>query len=347
MSKITPALFTVATLLALGSGVASARAQALDGLVTRSFVSAGGNDASSCSRRAPCRTLAAALAKTAAGGEINILDAGGYDTVTIDKAISIVNDGAGTASILVPEGGTGIQITNPFDEAKVNLRGLTIEGAGIGATGIFFAGGRSLTVQNCVIRNLFTGIQFAPSGRQLPQDRPRVAQSSLTVSNTTVADVEGDGVVIGPGDTGFVKATLHRVEIYNSAQAGIRIIGGASKRNIHVAVSDSILSQNIQGITATTPRTHAPVKVMVTRSTIANSFFHGLVAEATPPSPPGIEPPGQVDLGSIVEMWVGQSSIFGNGTGVEASGGAQLRSFGDNNIAGNRVDGTPTAVANK
>jgi hypothetical protein len=39
-----------------------------------------------------------------------------------------------------------------------------------------------------------------------------------------------------------------------------------------------------------------------------------------------------------------QSTVFGNTTGVEATGGALLRSFGDNYIAGNQSDGTPTAT---
>jgi hypothetical protein len=42
-----------------------------------------------CSRTAPCKTFAGAISKTAAGGEINCLDPGGYGTVTITKSITI------------------------------------------------------------------------------------------------------------------------------------------------------------------------------------------------------------------------------------------------------------------
>src|SRR5262249_26626063 len=93
-------------------------------------------------------------------GTISIIDAAGYGTVTIDKAINIINDGAGTASILVPQGETGVFVKDPFYEARVYLRGLTIEGANVGSTGVFVAGARAVSVENCVIRNLFGGILF-------------------------------------------------------------------------------------------------------------------------------------------------------------------------------------------
>ena len=115
--------------LALVGALPAATAQALN---LRSFVSSTGNDAYNCSIVAPCRHLQAALTATAAGGEINILDAAGYNgdaTVTIDKAISIVNAGGFEAGIFVPSGGIGIVINAGASDA-VSLRGLTIEGGG-------------------------------------------------------------------------------------------------------------------------------------------------------------------------------------------------------------------------
>jgi len=74
-----------------------------------------------------------------------------YDTVTIDKSISIVS-GLGEAGISVPPDGTGITINaGPHD--KINLRGLIIEGAGVGNRGTQFNTGGSLNIQNSVIRN--------------------------------------------------------------------------------------------------------------------------------------------------------------------------------------------------
>src|SRR5450631_4041377 len=94
----------------------------------RSFVSGHGSDAGACTLAAPCRTFAAAFTHTNAGGEIDVLDPAGYGALTINKAISIVNDGVGTSSILAPSGGVGITVSAGSTDA-VSLRGLTIEGA--------------------------------------------------------------------------------------------------------------------------------------------------------------------------------------------------------------------------
>ena len=55
---------------------------------TRTWVSGVGDDANPCSRTAPCKTFAGAISKTAAGGEINCLDPGGFGAVTITKSIT-------------------------------------------------------------------------------------------------------------------------------------------------------------------------------------------------------------------------------------------------------------------
>src|SRR5450759_625409 len=70
----------------------------------RTFVSPTGSDSNLCTLTAPCRFLQAALVQTNAGGEIAILGTAGYNngaTVTIDKAVSIVNPGAFEAGIIV------------------------------------------------------------------------------------------------------------------------------------------------------------------------------------------------------------------------------------------------------
>ena len=124
MTKIMSSVF-LGTLLALGLSTAPAHA-----LNTRSFISANGLDTNACTRTAPCRTLQKAHDETNAGGEINMLDPAGYGTVTITKSISIVNDGVGSAGVLVPPGGIGITV-NAGASDRINLRGLIIEGAGV------------------------------------------------------------------------------------------------------------------------------------------------------------------------------------------------------------------------
>src|SRR5437016_13159561 len=57
---------------------------------TRTFVSAQvGNDANSCVPTAPCRTFGRAISLTLSGGEVIVLDSGGYGRFTVKQAITI------------------------------------------------------------------------------------------------------------------------------------------------------------------------------------------------------------------------------------------------------------------
>src|ERR1700680_4043197 len=125
MPRFTPLLSIPVTLLLSGLWSGAAQAQA-----SRTWVSGVGDDANPCSRTAPCKTFAGAISKTAVGGEINVLDPGGFGAVTITKAISIVNEGVGEAGVLV-SGTNGIVVQVGATEV-VNLRGLFINGLGTG-----------------------------------------------------------------------------------------------------------------------------------------------------------------------------------------------------------------------
>ena len=48
------------------------------GLFAQTWVSGVGNDTNLCTRSAPCKTLAGALSKTPAGGNISVLDPGDF-----------------------------------------------------------------------------------------------------------------------------------------------------------------------------------------------------------------------------------------------------------------------------
>src|SRR3981189_3446551 len=91
---------------------------------TRTWVSGVGDDANPCSRTAPCKTFPGAIGKTAAGGEINVLDPGGFGGGRLTKSITIISKFEG--GVLV-QGGNGI-IVNAGATDKVILKGLDIDG---------------------------------------------------------------------------------------------------------------------------------------------------------------------------------------------------------------------------
>ena len=94
----------------------------------RTFVSTGGVDNPACSLVAPCRTFAGAIAATNAGGEVVVVDSGGYGPVTIAQSVTIVAPDGVHAAVSIPGGGQGIT-TSP-GTYDVTLRGLTLIGTG-------------------------------------------------------------------------------------------------------------------------------------------------------------------------------------------------------------------------
>src|ERR671912_261232 len=115
---------------------------------TRTWVSGVGDDVNPCSRTAPCKTFAGAISKTAAGGEISVLDPGGYGTLTMTKSITVDGGtGAGWASTLA-SGTNGFIVNDALSGAPntivVHLRNISINGAGttLGVDAIRFLSGK-------------------------------------------------------------------------------------------------------------------------------------------------------------------------------------------------------------
>ncbi len=156
--------------LSLCAMTTAAQAQA-----TRTWVSGVGDDANPCSRTAPCKTFAGAISKTAAGGEIDALDPGGFGTLTITKAITIDGGGGQVASVLA-SGTIGFNV-NAGATDSVTLRNLRINGAGttLGTKGINVINVGTLHVQDVVIENFCNvGIDAENSAHRVPR-RGRLA----------------------------------------------------------------------------------------------------------------------------------------------------------------------------
>jgi hypothetical protein len=190
---------------------------------TRTWVSGVGDDANPCSRTAPCKTFAGAISKTAVGGEISVLDPGGFGAVTITKSITLNGDGT-LASIL----GAGVNGINVNDSATatpgtivVTVRNLSINGAGSGLFGIRLTSGAALIVDNVAISGFQTGIgtQMGDAivvNSTITQNsnfgvHALTGVSSITVENSTLAE---NGVA-AQADTG-ATVRLSNNGIYNN-----------------------------------------------------------------------------------------------------------------------------------
>ena len=174
---------------------------------SRTWVSGVGNDADPCSRTAPCKTFAGAIIKTATGGEINVLDPGGFGTLTINKALTV--DGTAVAGGNLASGISGftINITTNLLSDNVILRHMEIHGNNAvgGFHGVRFLDGNSLIVEDCKIQN-FTGSGISVT----------TASNSFTlVRNTVIANCSLGGVTVGPTG-GTARASLEDVHVFAS-----------------------------------------------------------------------------------------------------------------------------------
>lgn len=182
------AAFYTSLFIALISSAVQAQA-------TRTWVSGVGDDLNPCSRTAPCKTFAGAIAKTAAGGEIDALDSAGFGAVIIRKSVTIDGTGA-LAGILAPAGTTGIiiNITDTKELKPVRLRGLSINGVGTGTNGINVILGGLVSVEDCVIDGFANGI--------------RVASGVVFVRSSTISNNLTAGINLSAGYVGLAEVAL-------------------------------------------------------------------------------------------------------------------------------------------
>jgi len=218
----------VAVLVLLFAFSSLAHAQA-----TRTWVSGVGDDANPCSRTAPCKTFAGAISKTAAGGEINVLDPGGFGGVTITKSITISSEGF-EAGVLVS--GTNAIIINALSTDVVVLRGLDIEGLGTGLDGIKVLGSlAALHVEKCTI-NAFRGTNGSGIEIATSSGTTQVYIKDTIVRNS--GQNTGGGILIN-NSAGVVKASLDNVRMENNL-FGIKLNNGSA----NVSVKNSVAAGN-------------------------------------------------------------------------------------------------------
>jgi hypothetical protein len=296
------------TPLLLGASLLNAQA-------SRTWVSGVGDDANPCSRTAPCKTFAGAISKTAAGGEIDALDPGGFGALTITKAITIDGGGGQVASVLVA-GTNGIVVSAGINDAVV-LRNLSIngiQGTGSGGlNGIRFLGGKSLSIENCHIFG-FTqrGIDISPNNAG---GNPPV----VSIINTTSGE---------NGDSGIRSSVTQRVLVamINSRFNNNGSYGVFAGDYSRFSVSGSDASGN--GTVGYIAQANAGDVVMnISNSTAINNSV------ATNPGGAGVQAGGGTNVSVVRLSGVVITSNFPNGI-VTASNGS-IVSFGNNSNSGN------------
>ena len=299
--------------------MSSAHAQA-----TRTWVSGVGDDANPCSRTAPCKTFAGAISKTAVNGEINALDPGGFGAVTVTKSITIDGGRGQIAGVLV-SGTNGITINAGVNDV-VNIRNVVIDGlgpTGLSFNGIKFLAGKELHLDNVRIQGFQrvspdgNGVSFTPSGT-----------SRLFVNNCVI---QNNGV--------FTAGT---------ASSGILIKPVLPSGRASVVVDNTVLEGNMNGLRAETGGV-----INIKHSSATGSFLNGIYAfsAAVPGAIIMLDDvisannlsSGVRSEGANALVRLSDVSVFNNNTGLARPGG-QIISYGNNRIADNTTNGTPSST---
>lgn len=288
----------------VASGAAHAQA-------TRTWVSGVGDDANPCSRTAPCKTFAGAISKTAAAGEIDVLDPGGFGAVTVTKAITI-DGGGGVVASAVVSGTNGIVINAGANDVVIlrNLKflGLARSPSSAGLNGILVNSVGALHIDHCVIENF--------------------GQNGIQVQTATAAQVFIDGSVsrgnVGNGLNIMATVTESRVNITNSHFAGNAngILSGDFSKT---SVFGSDASGNSQaGFVAL--GNGGPATLNLISSIASNNGTNGVTA-------------GGGSNTSRIRMT--NVSTLGNTTGLVIGSNGTIYSYGDNKNSGG---GAPNAM---
>jgi hypothetical protein len=298
--RFTIKLLVIATFLLAFTSIAQAQA-------TRTWVSGVGDDVNPCSRTAPCKTFAGAISKTAAGGEIDCLDPGGFGAVTITKSITIDGTwGSGFGSIL-SSGVNGVNVNDSAsgtpNTAVVTLRKLSINGAGttLGLNGVNFTSGKSVNIEHSQIFNF-------------SQNAVRVATTAAGISyELHMQDVSIYNCAAGvnasaTGGGSFVAAIMDELSIrHANPTTGDGVVLGTNAIGV---LRNSYISNQDRGVD-------------VAAASLGVSIINCTIVACTT----GINVAGSTSR-------ITHSMVTGNTTGVNFAGGT-LRSFGDNVYDGN------------
>jgi hypothetical protein len=313
MTKSSLLSALLGTLFVAGLAIAPAHAQA-----TRTWVSGVGDDANPCSRTAPCKTWPGAISKTAAGGEIDALDPGGFGTVTITKSITFDGGGGQVASILSSPGVNGVNVSAQATDVII-LRNLRINGAG-GATGVQINTAAKVNIEKCDIFGFATsGITVAPGSATTVL----VGIQETTLNNNSV------GVSSKPTGGATVNMSINHAFIDLNG-GGIKIDGtGGGSSN--VAINDSSISLNAGNAVNGVSGASGNVAIDMMRDIVTKNGSAGVQAN--------------ISGGGTSSVTVGESILSNNGSAWQALNGASLLSYKNNQVTG-PVGTGPTGQAN-
>jgi hypothetical protein len=280
-----------------------------------SFVSGNGGG-TACTFSAPCAYINDAVGATISGGLVTCVDQGansggnseGGITITKNITIDCAGISAGVYAVIIS--GPGIVVT---------LRNLNINGLDIssGFPGVDFQNGSALFVEHCVIENWTgsTGIHFAP---------PSGVTAELHVTDSVIKNsgngTSGGGIIIQPSGSGGAHAVIERTTVENNTY-GIFANNTGGTGTILLHIKDSTVANSaFNGISAYTAGSTTAIVIDHSSSLINGGS-------------------GILSQGSGGLVFLTDTTVMSNVTGLSAAGGGTIYSYGNNRLTGNVSDG--------
>jgi parallel beta helix pectate lyase-like protein len=295
----------------------------------RTFVSAAnGSDSNPCSRQLPCRNFATAVAAVVDGGEVVVLDSGGYGPVSINHSVSLISPSGVYAGITATSSSTAaVSISTGSNNGHIVVRGLSMTGLGA-AYGVIigplspqvhvesciisgFAGGisdqsfRELFVLDSIIRSGGSGIVGLSAG----------TLARLTIDSCRIEDNSNEAVHLVAATKTTVRNTLAA-----GNGSGFSVEGTDAGGVAEVTIDNSAAVQN-GGDGVLVQGTNGTAEVNMDHCRLSHNG-RGLLAGS-----------GVNQQSAIVRM--SNCSITNNGIGVEQVNGGIIYSRGDNTLEGN------------
>ncbi len=225
---------------------------------TRTWVSGVGDDFNPCSRTAPCKTFSGALGKTAANGEINVIDPGGFGTVNITKSITI--DGLGPMSSILASGVNGVIVNGAG--ITVTLRNITINGANTTTgNGIRILQAGAVDIDNVTIEN-FAGT--STNGRGITIETA-TANVRVNVQNSRLYNLNNIGIHSNP-TAGNVLLNVDRTNIARGGSTGIQL-----RQLTNATIDNTSITNHILGAGVSLELNTATA--MISNSVLSNNSF--------------------------------------------------------------------------
>jgi hypothetical protein len=304
--RFTLKSLAIVTLALTCSALAQAQA-------TRTWVSGVGDDVNPCSRTAPCKTFAGAISKTAANGEIDALDPGGFGAVTITKSITIDGTyGAGYGGILASL--TNGVTVNAATTDTVVLRNLSIDGAGNGLNGIRYLAAKNLIVEDCVIFGFTNSLINATL-----TNNGNLYVTNLSGMNSTNNVANSDAGIHLKTTVGFLRAVIDNANLKNN------VIGVNAEDNTQTVIRNSVISGNFGttiGVRMATTTAGGLAHMTLENNMISNSNEALRVTTA----------------GGSVIAYLSNNHFFNNVTASNAAGAVQVLSYNNNKYSNNNID---------